>query len=151
MHDGHDHHDYGTPGVGHNHAPDHRPVVQWQTPHRDGALTPEPDGEPDLDLVETAFVDAFIIAADPTSFLRLARVPFDMTRPDGIRLVLLRVEIDAVTDVGGIMPHLGGGSFRYDLLPAKITSRRRRLRFVYFDGTEVTPLTLGEVRALGAA
>ena len=101
---------------------------------------PEPDhGEPDLDLVETAFVDAFIIAADPTSFLRLARVPFDTTRPDGTRLVLLRVEIDAVTDVGGIMPHLGGGSFRYDPLPAKITSRRRRLRFVYFDGKEVRP------------
>ena len=152
MHDGHDHHDHRPAGIGHNHGPERSPVVQWQTPHRDGAPEPEPDqGEPDLDLVETAFVDAFIIAADPTSFLRLARVPFDMTRPDGIRLVLLRVEIDAVTDVGGIMPHLGGGSFRYDPLPAKITSRRRRLRFVYFDGTEVRPLTLGEVRALGAA
>ena len=152
MHDGHDHHDHGPPGPGHNRAPDHRPSVQWQTPHRDGIAEPAPDhGEPDLDLVETAFVDAFIIAADPTSFLRLARVPFDRTGPDGTRLVLLRVEIDAVTDVGGIMPHLGGGSFRYDPLPAKITSRRRRLRFVYFDGKELRPLTLGEVRALGAA
>ena len=152
MHDGHDHHDHGPPGPGHNRAPDHRPSVQWQTPHRDGAPAAEADhGEPDLDLVETAFVDAFIIAADPTSFLRLARVPFDRTGPDGTRLVLLRVEIDAVTDVGGIMPHLGGGSFRYDPLPAKITSRRRRLRFVYVDGKEVRPLTLGEVRALGVA
>ena len=49
------------------------------------------------------------------------------------------------------MPHLGGASFRYDPLPAKITSRRRRLRFVYFDGKELRPLTLGEVRALGVA
>ena len=63
----------------------------------------------------------------------------------------LRVEIDAVTDVGGIMPHLGGESFRYDPLPAKITSRRRRLRFIYFDGKEVRPLAIGEVRALGPA
>ena len=149
MHYGHDDHDHGSPGLGHNRAPDHQPTVQWQTPHRDGAPAPEPDqGEPDLDLVETAFVDAFIIAADPTSFLRLARVPFDTTGPDGTRLVLLRVEIDAVTDVGGIMPHLGGASFRYDPLPAKITSRRRRLRFVYFDGKEVRSLGLGEVRAL---
>jgi len=152
MHDGHDHHDHGTPGIGHNHGPDRRPAVQWQTPHLNGTPKPEPDlAEPDLDLVETAFVDAFVIAADPTSFLRLARVPFDVTGPDGTRLVLLRVEIDAVTDVGGIMPHLGGGSFRYDPLPAKITSRRRRLRFIYFDGKEVRPLTLGEVRALGVA
>jgi hypothetical protein len=65
--------------------------------------------------------------------------------------VLLRVEIEAATDVGGIMPHLGGASFRYDPLPAKITSRRRRLRFVYFDGHGLRPLTLGEVRAFEAA
>jgi hypothetical protein len=146
----HDHHDHGTPGFGHNHAPERRPAVQWQTPHRDGTPAPDGDrGEPDLDLVETAFVDAFATAADPTSFLRLARIPFDTQHPDGARLVLLRVEVEAATDVGGIMPHLGGASFRYDPLPAKITSRRRYLRFVYFDGTGLRPLTLGEVRALG--
>ena len=149
MNDGHDHHDHGTPGIGHNHGPAARPALQWQTPHRDGAPAPDPDhGEADLDLVETAFVDAFAMAADPTSFLRLARVPFDKTTRDGTRLVLLRVAIDAVTDVGGITPHLGGTSFRYDPLPARITSRRRRLRFVYFDGKELRPLSLGEVRAL---
>jgi hypothetical protein len=152
MHDGHVDHDRRTPGVGHNHAPDHRPTVQWQTPHRDGpARLREDHGEPDLDLVETAFVDGFATAADPTSFLRLARIPFDVAASDGTRLVLLRVEIEAATDVGGIMPHLGGASFRYDPLPAKITSRRRRLRFVYFDGNGLRPLTLGEVRALEAA
>jgi hypothetical protein len=149
MHYGHDHYDHGTPGIGHNQSPEPQPALQWQTPHRDGAPAPEHDhGEPDLDLVETAFVDAFGTAADPTSFLRLARVPFDKVMADGTRLVLLRVAIDAVTDVGGIMPHLGGTSFRYDPLPAKITSRRRRLRFVYFDGNDLRPLNLGEVRAL---
>jgi len=49
------------------------------------------------------------------------------------------------------MPHLGGGSFRYDPLPAKITSRRRRLRFVYFDGSGLRRLALGEVRMLESA
>jgi hypothetical protein len=152
MHDGHPHQAHPTPGLGHNHAPEWRPATQWQTPHRQEPAPPAPEhGEPDLDLVETAFCDAFATAADPTSFLRLAQVPFDFIRSDGARLVLLRVEIEAVTDVGGIMPHLGGGSFRYDPLPAKITSRRRRLRFVYFDGNELRPLTLGEVRTLEAA
>jgi len=105
MHDGHAHHAYPTPGLGHNHAAERRPSAQWQTPHREEPAPPAPDhGEPDLDLVETAFVDGFATTADPTSFLRLARVPFDVVRSDGIRLVLLRVETEAVTDVGGIMP-----------------------------------------------
>ncbi len=150
MHYGHDHHH--PPGPGHNHAHEPKPAAQWQTPH----LNDAPDGhhqhgEPDVDLVEAAFVEGFTIATDPTSFLRLARVPFEAKDSGGRRLVLLRVEIESVTDVGGIMPHLGGTSFRYDPLPAKIASRRRRLRFLYFDGEAVAPLTLGEVRALTEA
>jgi hypothetical protein len=154
MHREHDHdhpRDAGhrhPPGPGHNHARP-RETVQWQAPHRSGDRHHEPTGgEPDLDLVEAAFVDGFTVAADPTSFLRLARVPFDAKAPDGGRLVLLRVEVEALTDVGAITPHLGGGSFRYDPLPGKIVSRRRRLRFVYFDGGAAHALSLGEVRVL---
>ena len=151
MHQGHDHHHAadGAPGPGHNHAIPRRPTVQWQTPHRDAAPDDDHDhGEPDLDLVETAFVEAFATAADPTSFLRLARVPFEARTGEGARLVLLRVEVEAVTDVGAVMPHLGGTTFRYDPLPAQITSRRKRLQFVYFDGKEVRGLSLAEVRGL---
>ena len=158
MHRGHDHdhHRHGgapaRPGPGHNHAPEHKPAAQWQTPH----LAPEehrhdPAGEPDLDLVEAAFVEAFLPASDPTSFLRLARVPFQAKAADGSRLVLLRVETDSVTDVGSVTPHLGGGSFRYDPLPAKMTARRRRLRFIYFDGTAPRALDLAAVRLLDEA
>jgi hypothetical protein len=46
------------------------------------------------------------------------------------------------------MPHLGGSSMRYDPLPASMVSQRRRLRFVYFDGSATCVLTLGEVRGL---
>ncbi len=164
MHRGHDHdhhhrhgdsghshaHDHG-PGPGHNHP---RPpkTVQWQTPHLAHSHAPEAVvGEPDLDLVEAAFVEGFTIATDPTSFLRVARVPFEATAADGTKLALLRVEVEALTDVGAITPHLGGGSFRYDPLPGKIASRRRRLQFVYFDGSATRALTLGEVRELTEA
>lgn len=161
MHRGHDHHhhDHGAGGHSHGHSHSHASAhnhgvppraAQWQTPH-----LPEPPAEvdhvhdePDLDLVEQAFVEGFASASDPTSFLRLARVPFDATTQDGTRVSLLRVETDDVTDVGAVMPHLGGGSFRYDPLPAQMVSRRRRLRFVYFDGRATLPLTLGEVRRL---
>ncbi len=68
----HDHH-HGHGGPGHNHAPN-RPVAQWQTPHNPGDQSPAP-AEPDLDKVEAAFIDGFIGAPDPVSFLRLGRIP----------------------------------------------------------------------------
>jgi hypothetical protein len=162
MHRGHDHHhDHDAGGLdlarrdpafgpGHNHAGAPRRPAQWQAPHpaqppadADGACA-----EPDLDLVETAFVEAFAIASDPTSFLRLAQVPFCATTADGAELKLLRVELDDVTDVGSVMPHLGGATFRYDPLPAALVVRRRRLRFVYGDGTATRGLSFAQVRAL---
>jgi hypothetical protein len=144
MHDQHE-----APGLGHN-APRLR---QWQTPHlpHDHVHAEEVPGEPDLDLVEAAFAEGFATASDPTSFLRLAGIPFVAGGADGGRLGLLRVELDSVTDVGSLTPTLGGGGFRYDPLPAKLVSRRRRLRFVYQDGTRLFSLSFTEVRALPAA
>jgi len=157
MHRGHDHHHHHNGGggaepvgLGHNHAREPQRVAQWQTPHlplKEPGASP-PASEPDLDLVESAFVEGFAAATDPTSFLRLACVPFEATASDGTKLVLLRVESDAVTDVGSVMPHLGGASLRYDPLPAGLVARRRRLRFVYFDGQGARSLSLSEVRGL---
>jgi hypothetical protein len=157
MHQGHDHDHHhhgngsssGAAGAGHNHIVPPRGTVQWQTPHK--PQQPEDDDhhrEPDLDLVEAAFVEGFSTASDPTSFLRLARIPFEATDASGAKLVMLRVETEATVDVGTLTPHLGGGSMRYDPLPAAMSARRRRLRFVYFDGSGARKLTLGEVRAL---
>jgi hypothetical protein len=154
-HDHHDHHNGGGGGLtaagpGHNHAVASRKPVQWHVPHRSGAPADAAAQahEPDLDLIEAAFVDGFRQASDPTSFLRLAQVPFELTSTDGTRLVLLRVEVDAIADIGAVTPHLGGTSFRYDPLPARMVSRRSRLRFVYFDGERLRALGLAEVRGL---
>jgi hypothetical protein len=138
-------------GIGHNHPSSPKRPVQWQTAHRDNAA-PVEEGrnrvEADLDLVEAAFVDGFLLAGDPTSFLRLARVPFEGIAADGAKLALLRVEIDTVTDVGSITPHLGGTSFRYDPLPARMVSRRKRLRLIYLDGQNPRVLDLAEATSL---
>ncbi len=160
MHRGHDHNHHhgngaaaGAHGLGHNHAPEPKRAAQWQTPHLlPGAAAPtEAAVEPDLDLVETAFTESFAVTADPTSFLRLAQIPFEACNAQGERLVLLRVESEAVTDVGSVMPQLGGGSFRYDPLPAVLVARRRRLRFIYGDGRAPRALTFAEVRELTPA
>jgi hypothetical protein len=159
MHGGHEHdHSNGggslIAGIGHNRPSEPTRPAQWQTPHRDDAPAggegrPRPDT--DLDLVEAAFVEGFLGASDATSFLRLARVPFEGTAADGAGLALLRVEVDSVADVGSITPHLGGATFRYDPLPARMVSRRQRLRFVYFDGQRPRSLQLAEALALVTA
>jgi hypothetical protein len=142
MHEGHDHHHHG---FGHN---GHRVPTQWQTPHLpDAAPVPEAAPEPDLDLIEKSFLDAFPKIADATSFLRLAGVPFVGLTGDGRTLSLLRVEAQLVTDIGALSPGLGGGH-RYDPLPAAMVSKRETLGFVYYDGSNLERLTLAEARAL---
>ena len=85
MHRGHDNdHDHesgasisAVAGVGHNQVNAPARPVQWQVLHSN----PEPAVDKavgavaDLDLVEAAFVEGFLAASDPTSFLRLAGAP----------------------------------------------------------------------------
>ncbi len=144
MHDGpHDH----THGRGHN-AP--RAATQWQTPHLPlGEMQETAEPENDLDLVEASFVESFTRCSDPTSFLRLAGIAFSGVDAKGCELHLLRVEIEDVTDVGSAVPLLGGEGMRYDPLPARLVSHRRRLRFAYHDGVEVVRLDFAAARALG--
>jgi hypothetical protein len=147
-HDDPDTHEDGKHGrAGHNHTLP-RAAAQWQTPHRAGEEQHRAT-EPDLDKVEATFVESFFASSDQASFLRLARIPFHVALSDDTQLRLLRVEIDALTDVGSLTPHLGGESFRYDVLPATLISQRRRLRFVYFDGHGLRALSFTDVRNLG--
>ncbi|WP_226582002.1 hypothetical protein [Acuticoccus sediminis] len=135
----------------HSHAHGHnRGTVQWQTPHdpHGGDVHEHAPHEPDLDLVETAFVEGFRHTGDPTSFLRLAGIPFVGRRADGAELKLLRVALGTSADMASLTPHLGGGSFRYDPLPAAMVSKRSSLAFVYFDGWATMELTFEEARAL---
>ncbi|UOM34677.1 hypothetical protein [Acuticoccus sp. I52.16.1] len=156
MHRGHDepYDPYvARPHGGSHHAHNHRGTTQWQTPHRaDGGDAEAPvTREADLDLVETAFVEGFQHTADPTSFLRLAGVPFVGRRADGGEMRLLRVALGTRADMASLTPHLGGGSFRYDPLPAAMVSKRTTLGFVYFDGHDTLELSFEEARALAPA
>jgi hypothetical protein len=151
---GHDHHHQGhtlshpdaAAGLGHNRP---RAPVQWQVPHRpEGEQIETPPAERDLDLVEKSFIEGFVRALDPTSFLRLASIPFVGVDASGRRLHLLRVEAQSLTDVGAVAPLLGGEGVRYDPLPAKLVAQRQRLSFVYHDGRSTTRLDFAEARQL---
>ena len=67
---------------------------------------------------------------------------------DGARLHLLRVETEDLVDVGAVMPLVGGAGVAYHPLPARLTSHRRRLAFVYHDGTGPKHLGFAAARAL---
>ena len=155
MHDDHHHHHHGD-GEWHTHGPalgHNGPAggaLQWQTPHLPGHAREQP-ADPrnvDLDLVETAFLEGFAQASDPSSFLRLAGIPFVGESADGARLHLLRVETEDMVDVGAVMPLVGGAGVSYHPLPAKLTSHRRRLSFIYHDGAQARPLGFAAARAL---
>jgi hypothetical protein len=132
--------------LGHN-GPAGKPL-QWQTPHLPDDRAPESPEVADLDLVELAFLDGFGHAPDATSFLRLAGIAFVGETADGQRLHLLRVETEDKVDVGAVMPLIGGAGVTYHPLPAKLTSRRRHLAFVYHDGAGQKRLSFGEARLL---
>ncbi len=133
------------PGPGHNQP---RAVTQWQVRHETKDPIPPPDSERDLDLVESSFVEGFGRTSDPTSFLRLAAIPFVGVDGAGRRLHLLRVEMNSLTDVGAVSPLIGGEGVHYDPLPARMVSQRRRLEFVYHDGRELVRLDFAQARTL---
>lgn len=152
----HHHHDRGHDHDHHHHAHQHagpghnrqRDAVQWQVPHRPEAEDLSPPRERDLDLVEATFVENFARASDPTSFLRLAGIPFVGVDASGNVLHLLRVETTDRTDIGAVVPLFGGSGVRYDVLPARMTSRRHELGFLYHDGLALVRLSFAEARKL---
>ncbi len=144
-HDHHHHHPHAP--IGHNGASRRNAMADAPSAGRRHPAAGGP-AEPDLDLVELAFLEAFPRAPDATSFLRLAGIPFVGRTRDGETLSLLRVEANQTTDVGSITPHLGGDGYRYDPLPAAMTSRRQTLAFVYAGKAGTTRLSLAEARAL---
>ena len=164
MHDDHDHHHHHGDGHWHSHGPNghhhsHPPghngpagkPLQWQTPHLPPDHAKEQPADPgnvDLDLVETAFLEGFARAPDPSSFLRLAGIPFVGETAEGLRLHLLRVETEDLVDVGAVMPLVGGAGVAYHPLPTRLTSHRRRLAFIYHDGTQQKHFGFAAARAL---
>lgn len=140
------HHPHPHAGPGHNGG---RAATQWQTPHRPAdRAAPPPPATLDIDLVEASFIESFSSTEDVTSFLRLASIPFVGMNGAGRRLNLLRVEIQDVADVGAVMPLVGGAGYRYDPLPTRFVSRRRKLAFAYHDGAETIMLDFAAARAL---
>lgn len=148
----HNNHELNIHLQGHNSK--HAETVQWQVPHthhdhdHDHDENDIGDEKRDLDLVEKAFVESFHDCSDPTSFLRMVNIPLTGTNKEGNQLHLLRVELQNTVDIGSLTPHLGGKSFNYSPLPARMVSKRDTLLFVYQTAGEIIKLSMEEAKAL---
>ena len=133
------------PGPGHNTSP--RAASQWQDPKADERQESRP-AERDLDLVEQEFHRLVLTSTDPTSLLRLARVPFVADIGDGKLMRLLRVSVSDEIEVGAISPGYAGSDVVYHPVPASRVQRSRSHRFVYHTPDGIRAFTYAEVRDL---
>jgi hypothetical protein len=123
-------------GPGHNVGS--RTASQWQDPKTDS----------DLDLVEQEFYRSVLNSADPTSLLRLARVPFVADIGGGKLMRLLSVSVSDEIEVGAISAPYGGSDVVYHPIPASRVKHSRNLRFIYHTPDGIRAFSYAEIRDL---
>lgn len=128
-------HNAGAPGRG-----------QWQEPN--GDVPQMPPADRDLDLVEQEFLRSALVSADPTSLLRLARVPFVADIGGGKLMRLLSIKLSDEIEVGAISAGCGGADIVYHPAPAARVTHSRNLRFVYHTPDGIRAFTYAEIRNL---
>jgi hypothetical protein len=133
------------PGPGHNAGV--RAVSQWQDPQTNEMLQARPTDH-DLDLVEQEFYRSALTSADPTSLLRLARVPFVADIGGGKLMRLLSISVSDEIEVGAISAGYGGSDLVYHPVPASRVKHSRNPRFVYHTPDGVRTFSYAEIRNL---
>jgi hypothetical protein len=133
----------GRPG----HNAEIRAASQWQDPKTDEMAAPR-SSDHDVDLVEEEFYRSALTSADPTSLLRLARVPFVADIGGGKMMRLLSISIADEIAVGAISPGYGGADVVYHPVPASRVKHSRRLRFIYHTPDGTRAFTYAEIRDL---
>jgi len=124
-----------------------RAASQWQDPKTDEMLQPRP-ADRDLDLVEQEFCRSALTSTDPTSLLRLARVPFVADIGDGKLMRLLSISVADEIEVGAISAGYGGSDVVYHPVPAPRVKHSRDLRFVYHTPDGIRAFSYAEIRDL---
>lgn len=135
-HDHHHHphdHDHAHHGHGHNHAlGDH---LHSHMHHEDAAA--------DLQVLATQFIDGFLQAADKTSYLKLAGVPFERPSKNGAKaLKLIDVELTTDWQVGTASPSFGSRELSYLPFPGEMVQERTNMSLIYVSLDEKSTLDI---------
>ncbi|KAJ54367.1 hypothetical protein ACMU_18240 [Actibacterium mucosum KCTC 23349] len=116
-------HDIVNGHIGHNHHHD--------GDHLHSHMLPE-DEAADLQVLATQFIDGFVKAADKSSYLKLAGVPFERPGVGGDKALKL-VDVELTTDwqVGTASPSFGSRELSYLPFPAEMVRERTNMGLVY--------------------
>lgn len=135
-HDHHHHphdHDHAHHGHGHNHA--HGDHLRSHMHHEDAAA--------DLQVLATQFIDGFLQAADKTSYLKLAGVPFERPSKNGAKaLKLIDVELTTDWQVGTASPSFGSRELSYLPFPGEMVQERTNMSLIYVSLDEKSTLDI---------
>ena len=145
-HHGHHHgQDRGPAAIGHN-GPD---GVDHLASHPHGQpLADAVAGEDERQLIVDVFVDGFRAAEDKTSFLRMAKIPFELAGGEGPSLKLVDVEITDGWQVGTASPGFASRELVYHPFPGAMVRARTDMRFVYVSLDERRDVALVEMLAM---
>jgi hypothetical protein len=133
------------PGSGHNAG--FRGASQWQDTKRTEPPQAHP-AEDDLDLVEQELYRSALTSTDPTSLLRLARIPFVADLGGGKVMRLLSISVSDEIEVGAISPAYDGSDVVYYPMPASRVKHSRSLHFIYHTPDGIRAFTYAEIRDL---
>jgi hypothetical protein len=124
---------WDAPSHGHNRA---------HGEHLESHMPPE-DAASELQVLTAQFIDGFIQAADKTSYLRLAGVPFERPGIGGARVLkLVDVELKTEWQVGTASPSFGSHELSYLTFPGEMVHARTNLGLVYVSMDEKTVLDI---------
>ena len=134
-HDHDHHHDHGHHhhGHGHNHA--HGEHLHSHMHDEDAAA--------DLQVLATQFIDGFVQAADKSSYLKLAGVPFERPGLGGAKALKL-VDVELTTDwqVGTASPSFGSRELSYLPFPGQMVRERTNMSLIYVSMDEKDTLDI---------
>lgn len=123
----HDHPHHHHHGAGHNHA--HADHLHSHMHEEDAAA--------DLQVLATQFIDGFVQAADKSSYLRLAGVPFERAGAGGAAaLKLVDVQLTTEWQVGTASPSFGSRELSYLPYPGSMVRERTNMSLVYVSMDE---------------
>lgn len=125
---GHHHHEH-SPEMGHNHS--HGDHLHSHT-HGDSAH----EKADELKVLATAFVEGFRSAKDKTSYLRLARIPFQRGGSDGLTMHLVDTNIVGNWQIGTASPAFASRELIYLPYPGEMVKSRETMTFTYVSLTE---------------
>lgn len=106
------------------------------------------DDAADLQVLTAQFIDGFVQAADKTSYLKLAGVPFERPGTGGARALKL-VDVELTTDwqVGTASPSFGSRELSYLPFPGEMVRERTNMSLVYVSMDERSLLDIREFLA----